>query len=166
MTRPEARLNRLLAGQANVTVACAESCTGGEVASRITSIPGSSDYFPGGVVTYANAAKVELLGVPAEILQQRGAVSAECATAMAEGARRLFHATMAVSTTGIAGPGGATATKPAGLVYIAVASPAETVWQRFHFEGGRATVIGFAAAAALELLLSQTEQWMETAPRL
>lgn len=165
MTPPEVGLNRLLAGQSAITLACAESCTGGEIASRITSIPGSSDYFPGGVITYANATKVELLDVSAETLRLHGAVSAECAVAMAEGARRLFHATLAVSTTGIAGPGGATATKPAGLVYIAVASPAETVWQRSIFDGDRASVIEAASTAALEWLLSQTAQWTKTAAR-
>src|SRR5687768_12710205 len=105
-----------------VTVATAESCTGGNVAHQITGIPGSSDYFLGGVVSYANDVKRDVLGVPEAILANPGAVSAPCARAMAEGARRLMGADLAVATTGIAGPLGGTARKPVGLVYLAVAS--------------------------------------------
>src|SRR4029079_11423879 len=115
--------------------ATAESCTGGMVAQRITSIAGSSDYFLGGIVSYSNAAKQDLLGVPASVLQSVGAVSEECARAMADGARRAFHAKLAVSTTGIAGPGGASERKPVGLVYLAVAGPDGTSCEEHHFGG-------------------------------
>jgi PncC family amidohydrolase len=149
----ERALNRLLSPEVTVAVAVAESCTGGAVAARIVSVSGSSDYFMGGIVSYSNASKQRLLGVPAEILASRGAVSPECAAAMAEGARRAFRADVAVSTTGIAGPGGATARKPVGLVYIALATPAGAEAHEHHFTGDRAAVIAAATEAALRLLL-------------
>lgn len=98
----------------------AESCTGGLVAGLITEIPGSSDVFERGFVTYSNAAKIELLGVPSAVLDRHGAVSAAVALAMAEGALKHAHADIAMSVTGIAGPEGGTAAKPVGLVYLAV----------------------------------------------
>ncbi|HEY8445988.1 MAG TPA: CinA family protein [Thermomicrobiales bacterium] len=151
----EVRLNRLLLTTPGLTVATAESCTGGAVAHRITTVAGSSGYFLGGIVAYANEAKERLLGVSREILRQRGAVSAECALAMAEGARRAFNADIAVSTTGIAGPGGATARKPVGLVYIAFASPLGTGCEEHHFSGDRLAVIHASTEAALRLLVEQ-----------
>lgn len=154
----ERRLNALLAGRSGVTVAAAESCTGGEVAHRITSVAGSSDYFLGSLVTYANSAKIDLLGVPAAVIESVGAVSEECARAMAEGARRAFGAKIAVSTTGIAGPGGATARKPVGLVYIGLSDPTGTFVERHQFSGDRAAVIDAAAQRALELLVMAAER--------
>jgi PncC family amidohydrolase len=100
------------------TLATAESCTGGLISERVTSVPGSSAVFLGGVVSYANAVKRDLLDVPQEILECVGAVSHECAEAMAAGARRLLRADVAVSVTGIAGPDGGSAQKPVGLVYF------------------------------------------------
>lgn len=150
---PELALNQLLTPGGPVTIAVAESCTGGAVAARIVSVAGSSDYLLGGIVSYSNDTKRRLLGVSAEILANRGAVSAECAESMAEGARRLFEADIAVSTTGIAGPGGATGRKPVGLVYIALATPAGVETQEHHFPGDRAAVIAAATEAALQLLL-------------
>lgn len=105
-----------------LTVVTAESVTGGGVAAALTSLSGSSAYFLGGVMAYSNQLKVELLGVPLEVLAEHGAVSEECARAMAEGARRKLGAGVAVATTGIAGPTGATPTKPVGLVWLAVAT--------------------------------------------
>lgn len=157
----EVRLHALLAatarGQGAMTLATAESCTGGNVAARITSIAGSSDYFLGGIVSYSNDAKANLLGVSRETLETRGAVSAECAREMAEGARRALGADLAVSTTGIAGPGGATERKPVGLVYIAVAGPDGTRSEEFHFPGGRAVVTDAATEAALLMLFRAVE---------
>jgi PncC family amidohydrolase len=158
----EARINALLAvpegGQPPVTVAAAESLTGGGVSARITAISGSSNYFLGGIVAYSNAAKSSLLGVSEETLATRGAVSAECARELAEGARRAFGADVAVATTGIAGPGGATERKPVGLVYIALAGPDGVTTEEFHFPGSRAVVTGASAEAALLMLLRGLER--------
>ena len=115
------------------TLAVAESCTGGLVAQKITSVAGSSDYFLGGVVAYANAAKEALLGVPRDLLAQHGAVSEPVARAMAEGVRARFGADLAVSTTGISGPGGGTAEKPVGLVFVGFADATRTHVDRFVF---------------------------------
>lgn len=157
----ERRLHELLGADAGVSLATAESCSGGGVAARITSVAGSSAYFLGGVVAYANDAKADVLGVPRDLLETRGAVSAECVTAMAEGARRLFGATLAVATTGIAGPGGATARKPVGLVYLALASPAGTFVEKHQFAGGRAAVTEAAVERALALLVSGAERALD-----
>jgi PncC family amidohydrolase len=136
-----------------VTVATAESCTGGSVSRRITSVDGSSAYFVGGVVSYSNDVKHRLLGVPLDILENPGAVSEETAKAMAEGARRELGADYAVSTTGIAGPQGGTARKPVGLVYIGQSGPSGTLVERHQFAGDRGDVIDAATQRALELLV-------------
>ena len=158
----EQRINDLLAtgqgGMNAVTLATAESCTGGSVAGRLTSLAGSSEYVHGGIVAYSNEAKASLLGVARETLATRGAVSAECAREMAEGARRAFGAALAVSTTGIAGPGGATARKSVGLVYIALANSDSVTVEEFHFPGGRKTVTDAATDAALLMLLRGVER--------
>jgi nicotinamide-nucleotide amidase len=158
----EARINALLAmpegSPSPVTVAAAESLTGGNVSARITAISGSSGYFIGGIVAYSNEAKASLLGVSQETLATRGAVSAECAREMAEGARRAFGADVAVATTGIAGPGGATERKPVGLVYIALADPDGVATEDFHFPGGRAVVTDASTEAALLMLLRGLER--------
>ena len=162
---PAARINALLAapdgGQPPVTVAAAESLTGGNVSARITAISGSSAYFLGGIVAYSNEAKASLLGVSQETLATRGAVSAECAREMAEGARRAFGADVAVATTGIAGPGGATERKPVGLVYIAVASQDGVSTEEFHFPGGRSVVTDASTEAALLMLLRGLERRLD-----
>jgi len=163
--KPEQRINAILvsgaSGQPRLTVATAESCTGGNVAGRLTSLAGSSEYVLGGIVAYSNQAKQSLLGVSAETLSTRGAVSAECAREMAEGARRAFDADLAVSTTGIAGPGGATQRKPVGLVYVALAGPEGTTAEEFHFPGGRASVTQAATEAALLMLQRGVEKRVE-----
>lgn len=157
MPSPEQRLNDLLAQQERISIATAESCTGGHIAGRITDIAGSSAYFHGGIVSYTNEAKAALLGVPEEILANPGAVSDACARAMAEGTRRRLNATLGVSTTGIAGPGGGTDRKPVGLVYIAIAGPGGTEVERHVFDGDRAAVMDAAATRALELLVEAAE---------
>lgn len=111
----------------------AESCTGGLISAALTDVSGSSAVFTHGLVTYANEAKEQLLGVPHEILMTHGAVSAPVAAAMAFGARQLSHADVAISVTGIAGPGGGTPEKPVGLVYIGVSTRAKTMSHRHRF---------------------------------
>jgi len=134
------------------TVATAESCTGGLLGGRLTELPGSSDYVLGGAVVYADAAKRDLLGVPAELLRDHGAVSEPVACAMAEGVRARLGATYALSVTGVAGPGGGSPDKPVGLVFIACATPQATVVRRHEFPGDRDTVRAWSVVAALHLL--------------
>jgi nicotinamide-nucleotide amidase len=144
-------LGRLLA-EGGHTLATAESCTGGLVAAACTSVPGSSDWFHEGCVAYANEAKQRRLGVSAELLATHGAVSEPVARAMAEGMRERAATTFALSTTGIAGPGGATPDKPVGTVHIALAS-ADHTWHRLlHLAGSRHRIQAHAAHAALDLL--------------
>jgi nicotinamide-nucleotide amidase len=115
------------------TVATVESCTGGLIAGALTAIPGSSDVVLGGLVTYSNAAKMALAGVPEALLASHGAVSEPVARAMAEGGRGALAATLAVSVTGVAGPGGGSEAKPVGLVHFACAGPAGTVHREMRF---------------------------------
>jgi nicotinamide-nucleotide amidase len=133
------------------TLATAESCTGGLIARLVTAIAGVSPYYKGGVVSYANQAKIDLLGVPADLLQAHGAVSAEVAAAMAEGARARLDADIAVSTTGVAGPTGGTPEKPVGLVYIGLATPRDTKTRRLDIgsEQSREIIQSRSAKAAL-----------------
>jgi competence/damage-inducible protein CinA-like protein len=150
--RPLSEIVLDLLGEQGWTAATAESCTGGMVAARLTDIAGSSEAFGGGVVAYSNELKMSLLGVPAELLEAHGAVSAEVAEAMAEGARERLGADVAVSVTGVAGPGGGTEEKPVGLVYLHVASPAGGEGRRMEWPGDRAVVRARATVAALQLL--------------
>ncbi|HYJ12794.1 MAG TPA: CinA family protein [Thermomicrobiales bacterium] len=147
-----ADVHDLAVAHGSITIATAESCTGGNIAHQITLNAGSSAYFVGGVVSYANHVKEQVLGVPAEVLVNPGAVSEPCALAMAEGVRRLLGADLAVATTGIAGPAGGTARKPVGLVYIGLASASGTIVEKHVFPGSRAEVIEAATRRALELL--------------
>jgi PncC family amidohydrolase len=138
--------------EAAITVATAESCTGGLVAHGITSVPGSSGYFLGAVVSYADRVKVEVLGVPADVLATHGAVSAQVALAMATGVRERLATDLGVGITGVAGPDGGSADKPVGLVYIAVSDRLGADVRRFHWDGDRATNIHASAAQALRFL--------------
>ena len=134
------------------TIATAESCTGGLIAKRITDVPGSSEYFLEGLVTYSNAAKTRLLGVPEELIAEHGAVSAEVAEAMATGVKAVSGATIGVSTTGIAGPGGATDEKPVGLVYIAIADDVQVEAKPYNLFGSRQEIRERASQIALDLV--------------
>jgi nicotinamide-nucleotide amidase len=134
------------------TLATAESCTGGLLAGRITDIPGSSEYFLEGAVSYSNEAKTRLLGVPKKMIEDHGAVSEEVAMAMASGIRELAGATFGIGITGIAGPGGGTAEKPVGLVYIALADDAQRSAKKFVFPGDRQFIRTLSVNAALDLL--------------
>jgi len=135
------------------TLATAESCTGGGIAAAVTDVAGASEVFLGGVVSYANEVKAEILGVPRETLDRAGAVSAETAWAMAVGARMRLGADVAVSATGIAGPGGATPGKPVGTVYMAVATPHGGFVHHAHWtHGDRATIRAATVRHALEML--------------
>ena len=138
--------------QAGWTIAAAESCTGGLLMSRLTDVPGSSDYVDRGVVCYSDRAKVELLGVPAALLSQHGAVSEPVARAMAEGVRGLASSDVGIGITGIAGPGGGTAEKPVGTVAIAVATRDDVRVRTFRFFGGREMVKFQSAQAAMNML--------------
>ncbi len=140
-----------------LTLATAESCTGGAVAAALTAVAGSSGYFPGGVVAYSPEAKERLLGVPRAVLDGPGAVSEECALAMAAGARRALGVDLALATTGIAGPGGAEAGKPVGLVFIALADGAGAICTRAVFAGERAAVIAAATREALAMALARLQ---------
>ncbi|MGZ8441539.1 MAG: CinA family protein [Candidatus Deferrimicrobiaceae bacterium] len=134
------RLGSLLAASGR-TLSVAESCTGGLMAGAITSIPGSSRYFPGGVVAYHDSAKISLLHVPPDLIAGHGAVSREVALAMAEGALSRFRADLAIAATGVAGPGGGSRGKPVGTVWVAiVARGGVRVAHRFRFHGGREAV--------------------------
>jgi nicotinamide-nucleotide amidase len=139
------------------TVATAESCTGGLVAHAITQVPGSSGYLVGGVVAYSDAVKVAQLGVPQAVLDAHGAVSAQVARAMAEGARSRFAVDLAVAVTGIAGPDGGTAAKPVGLTYLAVAGPTGTDVRRVVWAGDRGANKVSSAGLALEMLVAAAD---------
>lgn len=135
-----------------LTCATAESCTGGGVGAAITSAPGASDVFLGGVVSYANAVKRDVLGVSPETLATAGAVSSETAAQMAEGVRRLVKADLAVSVTGVAGPGGGTPEKPVGLVWFGLATARGVRTEKALFTGDRAAVRAKAVVHALGML--------------
>ena len=140
---------------AGLTVAAAESCTGGLVTHVLTEVPGSSAYLLGGVVSYADRAKTELLGVDPDHLAAHGAVSAQVARAMANGARERFGADLGVAVTGIAGPDGGSDAKPVGLTYVAVADEAGVEVRRLLWAGERSANKRDSAGAALELLLAR-----------
>jgi nicotinamide-nucleotide amidase len=147
-----------LCRERRLTLASAESCTGGMVAERVTSVPGSSDVFVGATVAYADRVKAEQLGVGEELLTRHGAVSAEVAAAMAAGARRQLGADVAVSVTGVAGPGGGTPDKPVGLVYLHAAGPDGERAADFNLRGDREAIRRRATVSALHLVRRLLEQ--------
>ena len=149
----EEDIGRLLT-EKGLTLSVAESCTGGLISHRITNVPGSSVYYLGGVVSYSNDCKLELLGVTLETIEQHGAVSEQCAKEMAEGVRKLTDSHIAIASTGIAGPGGGTEDKPVGLVYIAVAAITYSEVVKLQLSGTREEIKQQTSEAALTLLRS------------
>lgn len=141
--------------EARIRLATAESCTGGLVGHLITEVGGSSDYFVGALVTYANEAKITLADVPESVLDAHGAVSAQVAKAMAEGTRRRLAVDVAVAVTGVAGPDGGSAAKPVGLTYVAIADADGDDVRRFVWDSDRAGNKRLSAAAALELVIER-----------
>jgi PncC family amidohydrolase len=145
------------------TLAVAESCTGGLLGGAITSTPGSSLYFSGGVVAYGNSAKISLLGVPPGLIAGRGAVSRDVALAMADGVLSLFRADLGIAVTGVAGPGGGSRGKPVGTVWVAVVAPGGVRYaHRFRFPGGREAVrretVRASLVAAIDILRSEAAE--------
>ena len=136
-----------------LTIATAESCTGGLIAHTLTNISGSSDYFDRGVISYSNEAKMEALGVPEDLLRKHGAVSEQIAKAMAVGIRTKSNVDIGLATTGIAGPTGGTKDKLVGLVYIAISTSKSTRVKRFQFSGDRLQNKENTCNAALQMLL-------------
>jgi PncC family amidohydrolase len=146
-----------LLNKQHLTLGLAESCTGGMVAASITDIAGASAYFEGAIIAYSYEAKKQVLGVPASMLEQYGAVSAETVMAMAKGARKVLNVDVAVGITGIAGPSGGTADKPVGLTYIGLSSARVELWRKYIWKGNRRQNREQSARAALELLKEHLE---------
>ncbi len=157
MEKEEEKLVRLLA-ERGLTVSAAESCTGGMVAQRVTSVPGASKVLRFSAVTYCDEAKEKNLGVRGETLREYGAVSAETAREMASGVRKILGADIGVSVTGLAGPEGGEG-KPVGLVYVGADAGWGSLTREFHFSGGREAVRGQAAEEALRLAAALAENY-------
>ncbi len=149
------RCKEVLSALAGKTLATAESCTGGGIGEAITAVPGASDVYKGGIVSYCNEIKQDLLAVPAEMLRRYGAVSAPVAQAMALGARKMLCADVAVSVTGLAGPSGDEFGNPVGTVFIGYADERVCLSRKFLFEGDRQQVRQQAICKALELILEE-----------
>jgi PncC family amidohydrolase len=147
------RMGELLR-QRRLSLGIAESCTGGLVSDLVTDVPGSSDYFVGGIVAYSNRSKQQLLGVQAGTLDAHGAVSGPCAAEMAAGARQVLQADLAVSVTGIAGPSGGTAGKPVGLTFLHLSAPDAELGQSMVWQGDRRANKESSALAALQLVVA------------
>ena len=139
-------------------IATAESCTAGLIGHTLTNIPGSSEYYKGGIISYSNEVKMKILGVKKETLETYGAVSEQTACQMAEGAKRVLETDIAIATTGIAGPGGGTKEKPVGLVYIGLATPEGVEARKFIFHGDRLQNKENFCNAALKMLLEYLER--------
>lgn len=153
MTSPEQQIVEGYTAR-GLRLALAETDSGGLAGYRITNVPGSSKVFPGAVTAYSNTVKIGVLGVPADLLKQHGAVSAEAAQAMADGVRRVVGADVGVAATGIAGPTGGNADKPVGTVYIAISREGEQRAERLHIEGDRLQTRAGFAEALLQLAAS------------
>jgi len=143
--------------EAKLSLAVAESCTGGMLGSLLTAVPGSSTYFRGGVISYADSVKEKLLGVPAEVIKEKGAVSAETALEMARGVRRLISADVGVSITGVAGPGGGSVAKPVGTTYVALVGPSLEPVEHRIWPGDRAVNRESSARLALQIIVDYLE---------
>ena len=143
---------------AKMTLSTAESCTGGGIAALITSVPGSSAYFNGGIVAYSNTAKRELLRVKAETLARHGAVSRETVVEMAKGAQQAFHTDCAIASSGIAGPDGGTPAKPVGTIYLSVAIGNRVITHLLQGDHGRTANVGNAIQKALRLLIDALDE--------
>jgi PncC family amidohydrolase len=150
------RVGKLLT-DAGMTLVVAESCTGGMLGSWLTAVPGSSTYFLGGVISYADDIKVNMLGVPATVIRETGAVSAESALAMSQGVRTLLDADVGVSITGVAGPGGGSETKPVGTTYIALVGPSFERVEHRIWHGDRASNREESARLALQMIVEYLE---------
>lgn len=152
--KPIARVLGELLHERELTIACAESCTGGNLAHRIVQVPGSSAYFLGSVVSYSNEVKAEVLGVARHDISEYGAVSRQVVCAMADGVARLMHSDCAIATSGVAGPDGGTRFKPVGTVWIAVRYGDDTVAECIHFAGDRNEVIESATNHGMVMLIN------------
>ena len=160
-SKNEAQLQEIIGGvfrAEKLTISTAESLTSGALASRITSVPGASEYFIGSVIAYANDVKVHQLGVSENVLKSAGAVSGEVVKQMAIGAQNIFGTDYAISTSGIAGPGGGTDEKPVGTVWIAIAGPKGVVTEQFQMGKGRDRVVEKTIFSALNLLIQLVNQ--------
>jgi PncC family amidohydrolase len=153
-----AKMLQCICTKKKLTLSAAESCTGGMIGAAITAIPGSSDYFKGGVVSYSNELKHNVLGVSQLVLKNKGAVSAETVRQMAKGVMQLCKTDCAISVSGIAGPGGGTKQKPVGLVYIGIGLGKEVRSFKYNFKGGRGQVRRQAVKAALERMIEELER--------
>ncbi len=156
MPAPEETIGRLLR-EKKLTLGTVESATGGLIAARIINVPGSSDYFQGGIVSYSNEVKVRCVGVSRQVLDEQGAVSAPVAEQMAAGGRRVLHVDVCLADTGIAGPGGATPGKPVGLFYLGLADQDGASARRHVFSGTREENRQAAVDAALDWLITYLE---------
>ncbi len=148
--KPAEKLGELLTSQ-NLTLAIAESCTGGLLGSAVTDVPGSSAFFLGGIIAYSDTSKIEILGVPAQTIERNGAVSDRTAICMAKGILNNFACDIGIGITGIAGPSGGTEQKPVGTVFVAVANDERELARGFSFKGKRQDIRESAVNAALEL---------------
>ncbi len=149
----EKKISQILI-QKKLTLAIAESCTGGLLTHRLTNIPGSSDFLKVGIIAYSNQTKIKLLKISPKVIEKYGSVSNPVAIAMAQGVQKIHQTDFGISITGIAGPNGGSSAKPVGLTYIALSAKTKTICQKFIFKGNRLQIKSQAAIKALQLLLN------------